>query len=335
MEKYYVLCQHEGAFDHRGRASVHRRWLLAFPPFSRPLALSAREAKVLAKVNGVEITDEDMKFAIEDIGPGIPRQLEGKARDAYMIDLLVDEQLVVQKAQAEKLSETPEFAKRLGYMRDKALMETLLGKVAKDAVTDAAIKETYDDAAKNQKPDTEYHAHHILVETEDQAKAAQKRVKGGEDFAKVATELSKDPGAKGGDLGWFTKDRMVPEFGEAVFKMEPGQISEPVKIAVRLAYHQARRKARQDFPPLGSGARSGRALRRAEGAERRGRQAARTAPRSSAPTPRPATPRKMARSRKRSNAGAISEGPETDDREGATLKSRALACAESKTTRHT
>ena len=87
-----------------------------------------------------------------------------------MIDLLVDEQLVVQKAQADKLSETPEFAKRLGYLRDKALMETLLGKVAKDAVTDAAIKETYDTAAKAQKPDTEYHAHHILVATEDEAK---------------------------------------------------------------------------------------------------------------------------------------------------------------------
>ena len=176
------------------------------------------QAKVLAKVNGVEITDDDLKFALEDIGAGIPRQLEGKARETYLIDLLVDEQLVVQKAQADKLSETPEFAKRLGYLRDKALMETLLGKVAKDAVTDAAIKETYDTAAKAQKPDTEYHAHHILVATEDEAKAAEKRIKGGEDFAKVATELSKDPGAKGGDLGWFTKDRMVPEFGEAVGK---------------------------------------------------------------------------------------------------------------------
>ena len=62
------------------------------------------QAKVLAKVNGVEITDDDLKFALEDIGAGIPRQLEGKARETYMIDLLVDEQLVVQKAQADKLA---------------------------------------------------------------------------------------------------------------------------------------------------------------------------------------------------------------------------------------
>jgi len=208
------------------------------------------QAKVLAKVNGVEITDDDLKFAAEDVGPGIPRQLEGKARETYLIDLLVDEQLVVQKAQADKLSETPEFAKRLGYLRDKALMETLLTKVAKNAVTDAAIKETYDTAAKNQKPDTEYHAHHILVATEDQANAAQKRLKSGEDFAKVATELSKDPGAKGGDLGWFTKDRMVTEFGEAVSKMEPGQLSDPVKS--QFGWHIIRldEKRPKTFPPL-------------------------------------------------------------------------------------
>ena len=90
-------------------------------------------------------------------------------------------------------------------------------------------------------------ARHILVETEDEAKAAHARVKGGEDFAKVAGELSKDPGSKtdGGDLGFFTKDRMVEPFAEAAFKLEPGQISEPVKTPVRLARHQGRGEAHQ------------------------------------------------------------------------------------------
>jgi len=206
------------------------------------------QAKVLAKVNGVEITDDDLKFALEDIGAGIPRQLEGKARETYLIDLLVDEQLVVQKAQADKLSETPEFAKRLGYLRDKALMETLLAKVAKDAVTDAAIKETYDTAAKAQKSDTEYHAHHILVATEDEAKAAQKRVKGGEDFAKVATELSKDPGAKGGDLGWFAPARMVKPFADALKGLKKGETTtEPVQT--QFGWHIIRLVDTRDAPP--------------------------------------------------------------------------------------
>lgn len=213
-------------------------------------AATPAQAKVVAKVNGVEITDEDVKLAIDDLGPGIPRQLEGKARESYILDFLIDEQLVVQKAQADKLAEAPDFAKKLAYLRDKALMETLLGNVAKEAATDAAIKATYDEAAKNQKPETEYHAHHILVPTEEEAKKALARVKGGEDFSKVATEVSKDPGSKGGDLGWFTKDRMVPEFGDAAAKMKPGEISEPVKT--QFGYHiikldESRAKT---FPPL-------------------------------------------------------------------------------------
>jgi len=213
-------------------------------------AASAAQAKVAAKVNGVEITDEDVALALDDLGPGIPRQLEGKARESYILDFLIDEQLVVQKAQADKLAETPDFAKKLGYLRDKALMETLLGKVAKDAATEAAIKQTYDEAAKNQKPDTEYHAHHILVPTEDEAKAALKRVKGGEDFAKVAGEISKDPGAKGGDLGWFTKDRMVAEFSDAAAKLEPGQVSEPVKTQFGWHIIKLDEKRPKVFPPL-------------------------------------------------------------------------------------
>ncbi|HMK88498.1 MAG TPA: peptidylprolyl isomerase [Methylocystis sp.] len=208
------------------------------------------QAKVLAKVNNVEITDDDLKLATEDIAPSIPRQLEGKARDSYVLDYLIDEQLLVQEAQAQKLAETPDFAKRLAYLRDKALFETLLGKVAKDATSDANIKQTYDTVAKAQKPDTEYHAHHILVPTEDEAKAVYKRVKGGEDFAKVADETSKDPGSKGGDLGWFTKDKMVPEFGDAAAKLEPGQLSEPVKSSFGWHVIRLDEKRPKVFPPL-------------------------------------------------------------------------------------
>ena len=174
------------------RAALGATALAALLAMSAVGATSA-VAKTLAKVNGVEITDEDLKLAMEDLGAAIPRQLEGKARETYVLDFLIDEQLVVQKAQADKLAETPEFAKKLAYLRDKALMETLLGDVAKNAATEAAVKQTYDEAAKNQKPETEYHAHHILVPTEEEAKAALKRIKAGEDFGKVATELSKDP----------------------------------------------------------------------------------------------------------------------------------------------
>ncbi|MGH6937169.1 MAG: peptidylprolyl isomerase, partial [Methylocella sp.] len=165
-------------------------------------------AKVLATVNGKQITDEDVKIAADDLRGSLPPQLEGKARDSYLLDFLIDGELVAQKALAEKADQTPEFAKKLAYYREKLLMETVLEQVAKSAATDAAIKTTYDEAAKAQKPETEIHAQHILVATEAEAKAALKRLmEGKEDFAAIAKDVSKDKGSEGGDLGWFTKDR--------------------------------------------------------------------------------------------------------------------------------
>ncbi|MGP0059495.1 MAG: peptidylprolyl isomerase [Beijerinckiaceae bacterium] len=190
---------------------------------------SGASAAVLAKVNGKEITDEDLKIAAEDLGTNLPPQLQGKAREAYLLDYLIDGQLIVQKALAEKLDQDPEFPRKLAYFREKLLMESVLGKLSKEAASEEAMKKTYDEAAKAQKPETEVHARHILVATEDDAQAALKRIKAGEDFAKVAKDVSKDPGSEGGDLGWFTKDRMVPEFAEAAFKLEIGQVSDPVK----------------------------------------------------------------------------------------------------------
>src|SRR6202789_3808734 len=97
-------------------------------------------------------------------------------------------------------------------------MEQLLGAVGKAATTEEAERKVYDDAAKAEPPQEEVHARHILLPTEDEAKKALARVKAGEDFAKVATELSKDPGGEGGDLGWFTKDKMVPEFADRILR---------------------------------------------------------------------------------------------------------------------
>ena len=76
----------------------------------------------------------------------------------------------------------------------------------------------------------EVHARHILVETEDEAKAIAEELKKGGNFAELAKKKSKDPGASdGGDLGFFTKDQMVPEFSAVAFTLEPGKISDPVK----------------------------------------------------------------------------------------------------------
>jgi peptidyl-prolyl cis-trans isomerase C len=187
------------------------------------------DAKPLATVNGQAITQSDVDDAMADIGQGLPPKLDDAARRKYVLDYLIDLKLVAGKAMADKIADSPEFQRKVAYYRDKLAMEAMLAKVGKEADTDKAEHEAYDAAAKAQPPEEEIHARHILLPDEASAKAAYERVKKGEDFAKVATELSKDPGSEGGDLGWFTKDRMVPEFSEAAFKLKKGEISEPVK----------------------------------------------------------------------------------------------------------
>ncbi len=205
-------------------------------------------AKVLARVDGVEITEEDVQVALDDLGPTLPQQIEGPQREAYVLDYLIDLRLVAKKAAADKMGEGAEVARRLAYYRDKVMMETLLGKVARDGATDAALKQVYDEAAAKQKTEEEISARHILLSTEDEAKAALKRVRGGEDFAKVADDVSKDPGSKGGDLGWFTKDRMVPEFGDAAFKLKKGEISDPVKSQFGWHVIKLENRRQKSFP---------------------------------------------------------------------------------------
>ena len=217
-----------------------------------------------------------------------PRASTRPARRKYVLDYLIDLKLVASKAvsrQGRRRSRVRAQARLLPAT--SCVMEPVLGKVAKEADTDDAEHAAYDAAAKAQPPEEEIHARHILLPDEATAKTALARVKAGEDFAKVADELSKDPGSKGGDLGWFTKDRMVPEFSDAAFKLKPGEVSEPVKIAVRLAHHQGRGQAHQDLPALRPGEGPGRPLRAAEGADRADHRRCARTPRSSASTRRP------------------------------------------------
>ena len=150
------------------------------------------------------------------------------------------------------MAETPDFARRMGYFRDKVLMENLFAATTKAAVSEEAMKKVYDDAANAKKGEMEVHARHILLPTEDDARAALKRLQAGEDFAKLATELSKDPGSEGGDLGYFTQDKMVPEFAETAFKLDVGKVSDPVKSQFGWHIIKVEDKRAKPFPAYDS-----------------------------------------------------------------------------------
>ncbi|AWM85775.1 peptidylprolyl isomerase [Microvirga sp. 17 mud 1-3] len=195
-----------------------------------PAATAPAGNKVVARVNGQDITEADLAVAASDPALQLPSIPEEQKRE-LLISYLIDLKLGAKAAETAKVGDNPDFARKLAYNRDKTLLDEYLDQEARKAVTPEAAKKLYDETAKNMTPEEEVHARHILVDNEEDAKKAAARVKGGEDFAKVAGELSKDPGSKtdGGDLGFFTKDRMVEPFAEAAFKLKPGEISDPVK----------------------------------------------------------------------------------------------------------
>ena len=195
---------------------------------------------VVAKVNGTEIHQSDLTVAEEEAGQ-LPPMSPNSKKD-YLVQFVTDMILMSQAAEAKKMGDTLEFKRKLAFNREKLLMEQLLQKAAKEALTDKAMHDVYDEAAKQMGQEQEVHARHILIraaagddkaskEAEDKIKAIIVRLKKGEDFAKVASEATEDPSGKanGGDLGYFSKEQMVPEFSDTAFKLDKGQISEPVK----------------------------------------------------------------------------------------------------------
>jgi peptidyl-prolyl cis-trans isomerase C len=194
------------------------------------LPLRAEEANpVLAKVNGSEIRQSDVTLAEEELGPSLA-QMDPATKKENVLAFLIDMKIVAKAAEAKKIEDRDDFKARLAFTRNRLLMDSLLAAEGKAATTEEAMKKVYDEAAKQIEGEQEVHARHILVETEDDAKAILAELKKGADFAELAKKKSKDPGASdGGDLGFFTKDQMVPEFSAVAFSLEPGKISDPVK----------------------------------------------------------------------------------------------------------
>ena len=195
---------------------------------------------VVATVNGTAIHQSDLTVAEEEAGQIPPMSPE--AKQDYLVQISADLILVSKAAEAKKFGDDADFKRKLEFVRKKLLMEGLMQSVGKEALTDAALHKVYDDAVKQMGDEKEVHARHILFraapgdekaakEAEDKAKAVIARLNKGEDFAKIASELTEDPSGKanGGDLGYFSKEQMVPEFSDTAFGLENGKISGPVK----------------------------------------------------------------------------------------------------------
>src|ERR1700723_1100281 len=230
-----------------GLASAAVTGCLAMVLFAGLPARADDANPVLAKVNGSEIRQSDLVLAEEELGPSLA-QMDPASKKENVLAFLIDMKIVAKAAEDKKIEDRDDFKARLAFTRNRLLMDNLLASEGKAATTDEAMKKVYEDASKQITGEQEVHARHILVETEDEAKAVEEELKKGADFAELAKKKSKDPGASdGGDLGFFTKDQMVPEFSAVAFALEPGKISDPVKS--QFGWHIIKVEEKRDRKP--------------------------------------------------------------------------------------
>jgi peptidyl-prolyl cis-trans isomerase C len=184
---------------------------------------------VVAKVNGQAVTEADMRYAENELG-GELANLPPEVKRRALAEYLIDNSLFADAAEAAKLSATPEFEQQMSYLKRRVLRELYFNKTLKDTIKDDEAKKIYDERVAKLKPEEEISASHILVDTEEKAKEVKAKLAAGGDFAQLAKENSTDTGSKdqGGALGYFGHGQMVPEFEGAAFKLEKGQISDPV-----------------------------------------------------------------------------------------------------------
>ncbi len=203
---------------------------------------------VVARVNGAEVRRSDVMLAIENL-PQQYRQLPPEMLFGGVVSQIIDRKLVAQAAEKGKLGEDPVVKQRVASIRERVLQEAYLSREIDKEMTENNLRSRYEKQVKNAPGREEVHARHVLVQNEADAKAVIEDLRKGGDFAEVAKKRSSGPSAaNGGDLGYFTREQMVPEFAEAAFAMKTGEVSAaPVKT--QFGWHVIKVEDRRTAPP--------------------------------------------------------------------------------------
>ncbi len=187
---------------------------------------------VVATVNGQEIRLSEVAEAQQGM-PQQSRMMPPSVVFPALLERLIDFKLLAIEGRKANLQDDEAVRDRMARLEDQVIRSVFVNRFISEAVTDEALRARYDEFAENTPPREEVRARHILVEAEEEAKTIIERIDGGADFEEVAKETSTGPSAdQGGDLGYFTRDQMVPEFAEAAFNLKPGEMTDaPVKTA--------------------------------------------------------------------------------------------------------
>ena len=199
-----------------------------------PAPAAAAEDPLLARVDGQEVRMSDVVAVASEVLPpelrGVPpaalMQMLPPEVSRQLVDRAVTERALVAAARAAGLDRDEEVRRRIRRAEEQELQQALLTREVGGKVTDEAIRARYEQETAKRQGEPEVHARHVLVPTEEAAREAMAELARGADFAEVAKRRSTGPGAEqGGDLGFFKRGDMVPEFAEAAFALQPGQVS--------------------------------------------------------------------------------------------------------------
>ena len=216
-------------------------------------AAGAEGDPVVATVDGTEIHQSDVLAAAQSL-PAQLRQMPLPMIYPVLLDRLIDAQLLSGEAERRNLGEQPEVAEEIEQAmtraRDQVLRGALVQGAIEEGVTEEKIRQRYEEMKRQEDfAHEEVKARHILLEDEQTAREVIEKLQGGADFAELAKEYSTGPSAEnGGDLGYFRREQMVPEFSEAAFGLQPGEFSqEPVQS--QFGYHVIQVEDRREVEP--------------------------------------------------------------------------------------
>lgn len=197
------------------------------------------ESKIVGTYSGSEVTSEQV---MEQFKPMLEMDPENqgkkfseleKGTKEMLVKSYINQKLLSHEAKKLGISNSPEFKEKLKMAEMQIAQQELIDRHLKTAITDKMISEEYKKMSDSVKGKKEAKASHILLDSEEKAKEVKKKLSKGSKFEALVKEYSKDEGSKnaGGEIGYVMKDQVVPEFGDKLFSMKKGEISDPVKTS--------------------------------------------------------------------------------------------------------
>jgi peptidyl-prolyl cis-trans isomerase C len=192
---------------------------------------------VVATVDGAPVHRAEVEAAARSL-PDQMRQMPMQMLYGVLLDRVIDFRLLANEAERQKVGDDPAVGPALAQARAAVLREFLVQREIEEGLTEEKLRARYEEKkAEEGFVREEVHARHILVPTEDEAKAVIEELQGGADFAEVAEQRSTGPsGPAGGDLGFISREQVVPEFADAAFALNAGETSQ-APVQTQFGWH--------------------------------------------------------------------------------------------------